>query len=81
MSRKMHMHHDTVPPEELIAEARRYTIANPVLTRLKEVHRELSAQQYNTIRGQALSGDIEGATKGLETILGRKYTAEGIRVW
>ena len=32
----------------------------------------LTRQQIKTLRGQALSGDIDGAIKGLERILGRK---------
>lgn len=40
------------------------------LRRLKE--QGLTRQQIKTLRGQALSGDIDGAIKGLERILGRK---------
>lgn len=32
----------------------------------------LTRQQIKTLRGQALAGDIDGAIKGLERILGRK---------
>ncbi len=32
----------------------------------------LTRQQMKTLRGQALSGDIDGAVKGLERLLGRK---------
>ena len=31
----------------------------------------LSKQQYRTIKGQALSGDIDGAQKGLNSLLRR----------
>jgi len=32
----------------------------------------LTRQQIKTLRGQTLSGDIDGASKGLERILERK---------
>jgi hypothetical protein len=32
----------------------------------------LTRQQIKTLRGQALSGDVDGAIKGLEKILKRK---------
>lgn len=33
---------------------------------------ELSRQQIKSLRGQVLAGDIDGATRGLNTILTRK---------
>lgn len=37
------------------------------------VHRsKLTRQQYRTLRGQAINGDIAGADKGLKTILKAK---------
>jgi Holliday junction resolvase RusA-like endonuclease len=42
---------------------------------LKEIERnkiKLSQQQYKTLRGQCLAGDVEGALKGLEKLLRRK---------
>ena len=33
---------------------------------------ELTAQQRKTLRGQAIAGDLEGAQKGLQTILDRR---------
>ena len=42
------------------------------LKRLKAERPALSRQQYKTIRGQILAGDIAGAMKGLETIRKRK---------
>lgn len=47
------------------------------LKRLK-YHRErgrLTRQQIQTLRGQALAGDISGANKGLDHILQRKDKA------
>ena len=32
----------------------------------------LTAQEFKTLKGQALSGDIEGANKGFQKILKRK---------
>lgn len=49
-----------------------YTRANKFLTALKKHRREITAQEYSTLRGQALAGDIDGATKGLDRILRRK---------
>lgn len=42
------------------------------LKRLQSCKAQLSKQQFKTIRGQALSGDIGGAEKGLNRILRRK---------
>ena len=42
---------------------------------LKEIERtksKLSKQQYKTLRGQCLAGDVEGALRGLEKILRAK---------
>ena len=33
---------------------------------------ELTSQQRKTLRGQAIAGDLEGAQKGLQTILDRR---------
>ena len=38
---------------------------------LKGHRSELTAQQYRTIRGQAISGDIDGAARGLHRVLKR----------
>lgn len=39
---------------------------------LKESKKYLTPQQYRTIKGQVLAGDVEGAIKGLKRIE-RKY--------
>jgi len=47
---------------------------------LKEIERnqsKISKQQYKTLRGQCLAGDVEGALKGLEKILQRKREKKG----
>ena len=42
------------------------------ICRLKAYHRVLTRQQYQTIKGQNLSGDADGAMRGLKTILRRR---------
>ena len=37
--------------------------------RLKENKKHLTKQQYRTIKGQMIAGDIEGANKGLNRLL------------
>lgn len=37
--------------------------------RLKACRHRLTTQQYKTLRGQILSGDAEGAMKGLRKLL------------
>lgn len=39
---------------------------------LKSNRGNLTKQQFYTIRGQAFAGDIEGANKGLQTVLRRR---------
>jgi hypothetical protein len=41
------------------------------LTRLYMCSHRLTRQQFKTLRGQALAGDIAGAEKGLERLLTR----------
>ena len=41
---------------------------------LKNYRQQLSFQQFSTLRGQAKAGNIDGAYKGLQTILRRTYT-------
>ena len=40
--------------------------------RLKAYRRVLTHQQYQTLKGQILAGDHEGAMRGLDTILKRR---------
>ena len=44
---------------------------NRFMKKLKNNRPFLSNQQYRTIKGQALSGDIDGAEKGLNLLLRR----------
>lgn len=47
--------------------------ASEFIAILGEKRSELTRQQVLTLRGQALSGDAEGAKRGLEKILRRKH--------
>ena len=42
------------------------------LNHLKTLKKQLTPQQFRTIRGQILSGNIEGAIKGLQRLIGKK---------
>ena len=44
---------------------------NRFMKKLKNNRPFLSNQQYRTIKGQALSGDIDGVQKGLNSLLRR----------
>ena len=44
---------------------------NKFLKHLKMQRERLTTQQYKTIRGQAIAGDIVGANKGLIKLLSR----------
>lgn len=44
---------------------------NQFMKKLKNSRPNLTKQQYRTIKGQALSGDIDGAEKGLNSLLRR----------
>lgn len=47
-----------------------------VLLAVKANRQEMTEQQYRTLRGQVLSGNAEGALKGLRRILRRKRSEE-----
>ena len=42
---------------------------------LKTYKKDLTKQQYSTIKGQILSGNIEGAMKGLCRLTGKEVCA------
>ena len=44
-------------------------IVGKVLTLLKANRHRLTRQQFNTLKGQALAGDVDGAAKGLLKLL------------
>ena len=48
---------------------------NKFMKKLKNNRPCLTKQQYHTLKGQALSGDIDGAQKGLNS-LSRRYAYE-----
>lgn len=43
------------------------------MKKLKANKKNLSGQQFRTIKGQAFSGDIAGAEKGLHKLLERRF--------
>lgn len=45
---------------------------NQFIAELKKYRHDISKQTLNTLRGQALSGDIGGASKGLNKVLNKK---------
>ena len=53
-----------------------YTEINIFITCLKKYRDRLSKQQLKTLRGQALSGNLSGAKKGLTKLL-RKEKSYG----
>ena len=53
-----------------------YADAAPFLAKMKANRDLLTWKQWHDLRGQALSGDIEGAEKGLQTIIRRGYRKE-----
>ena len=52
-------------------DAGRYLRARLILNDLREKHQagKITWQQYSTMRGQALAGDVDGAVKGLAKVL------------
>ncbi len=59
-------------------DALRYLKARLILNDLREKLRfgKISWQQYSTLRGQALAGDVDGAVKGLGKVLLRNAEGE-----
>lgn len=53
-------------------KANAYMKAHWFLQTLKKYNSKLSGQEFKTLRGQVLAGDVAGAAKGLERILSRK---------
>ena len=54
-------------------DAVRFLKAHRVLGDLRReyMRKNITFQQYSTIRGQALNGDVDGAVKGLARLLAR----------
>lgn len=60
------VYYDETAVEE---DAMRHLKAREFLEKLRKVQNKLDAQTYKTLRGQALSGDVQGAEKGLQRVL------------
>ena len=58
--------------QEIAREAVRYLKAQDFLRMLYKHSQYLTRQQMKTLRGQALNGDIDGAMRGLGTIMNRR---------
>lgn len=58
----------TKPPKY---SQRDYIRAEPLLMELHKQRKILTRQQSQTIKGQALSGDMDGARRGMEALLAR----------
>ena len=78
---KLHRHVVKPTSEELRVEAHRYGMAHSFLMLLNTYKSELTPDQMKMLRGKALSGDIDGAMQGLDTLAERRYRADGSRVW
>ena len=59
-------------PITIREEAGRYQRARPVLENLRRYQKLLTPQEYKTIRGQAIAGDVEGAKRGLTKLIGER---------
>ena len=59
-------------------DASRYLKARLILNDLRDKMRSgnISWQQYSTLRGQALAGDVDGAVKGLAKVLRQRLEGE-----
>jgi hypothetical protein len=60
-------------------DASRYLKARLILNDLRDKMRsgKISWQQYSTLRGQALAGDVDGAVKGLARVLRKRWEGNG----
>ena len=47
-------------------------INTPALILLNRARKQLTPQQFKTLRGQVLAGDVEGAARGLERLTERR---------
>jgi len=79
MTQKQSVSREIKTAEAVREDAGRYLRARQILRELRgrRVSGEITAQQYRTIRGQALAGDVDGAVKGLAKVL-RKRELEGM---
>lgn len=51
------------------ADAARFARAHTFIQRMKRSMGTLTPQQFRTLRGQALAGDVAGAEKGYEKLM------------
>lgn len=65
----------------VLEDAGRYLRARLILNDLREKYLagKITFQQYSTLRGQALAGDVDGAVKGLARVL-RQNEVERLRL-
>ena len=49
-----------------------YAAANEVIKTLRKYKNNLTKDEISVIRGQALAGDVEGASNGLKVLLKRR---------
>jgi hypothetical protein len=63
---------------ETYVKPERYVHARLILNDLREKYTQgmITWQQYSTLRGQALAGDVDGAVKGLGRVLLRNAEGE-----
>ena len=79
MERKQPVSREIKTAQAVREDAGRYLRARVILNDLREKHlaRKITWQQYSTMRGQALAGDVDGAVKGLAKVL-RDREMEGM---
>lgn len=51
-------------------------VDNKALGRLLAAKKKLTRQQYKTLKGQILAGDVDGAMRGLEKLTNQKEVAK-----
>ena len=79
MTEKQPVSREIRTAEAVREDAGRYLRARLILNDLREKHMagKITFQQYSTMRGQALAGDVDGAVKGLAKVL-RDRDVEGM---
>jgi putative heme degradation protein len=66
------MNREDIATREIRSSAQSFLDAHKFLQLLRKHRNELSRQELETLRGQALHGDVDGANKGLDNILARR---------
>ena len=57
---------------ELNEEAARYRKALPILEELRRCRKWIGDAKFTELRQRAISGDVDGAVKGLAKLMGRR---------